>query len=89
MTTKENVTKKVQLKRAAALKAGDKIVLGHGLFTRLGNRLESQALMTAAWGMDVYRVTGDPWLTWADLSVPLSNGDVLHTPSDAYVVLAP
>lgn len=88
-------TKKVQLKRVAGLKPGDKIMPGLGLFTRAGDRLASQSAMTAAWDRETWTVTGLPWMNAVpEMNAPVICGDdqesqsILHTSLDAYVVLA-
>lgn len=87
-------TRRVKLKRAIGLTTGDAILPGKGLFRRDGSRMASQKLMTDAWGTDPWYVCASAWLN----DVPETNvligtqpgdsSDVLHTPMDAYVVLA-
>lgn len=85
-------TKKVKLKRVAGLKRGDVILPGRGLFTRAGVRLDIE---TATWGGGSWFVTDPSWMNDVpELSVSLAPtasyvaSDILHTPLDAYVVLA-
>lgn len=89
--------RRVKLKRVTALKRGDLIVPGLGLFTRVGERLDTADYdMRASWGRGSWFVVGDPWMNAAlEMNVPLSPtathgpaSDVLHTMLDAYVVLA-
>lgn len=98
MTTQRKI--KVQLKRVDALRVGDTVEPGFGLFTRTGQRLVgpgmSQPDMTAVWGHLAYDVTGSAWMNDVpEMNVPLvCDGDpasqsILHTPLDAYIVLAP
>lgn len=98
MTTNTPSTARVKLKRVDSLRRGDVIIPGKGLFSRDGNRLVSQAVMRAAWGNDLYTVTGLPWMNMVpEMNVPVVMTDyravdtqsILHTPLDAFVVLAP
>lgn len=86
----------VRLKRVVGLQRADQIVPGKGLFRRDGSRMASQHGMTDAWGTHVYTVTSLPWMNDVpEMNVSLIVGEdestqsVLHTPLDAYVVLAP
>jgi hypothetical protein len=88
-------TTRVKLKRVAALRPGDRIVPGLGLFTKGGERIESQRTMTHAWGRDPYTVRGVPWMNDVpEMNVPVDQAGegetqaILHTSLDAYVVLA-
>lgn len=86
-------TTRVKLKRVFALRAGELIVPGLGLFTRTGERITSQAEMSATWGRDPWSVVAPDRESLLELSVGLAMRlgpatDVLHTPMDAYVVLA-
>lgn len=87
-------TRRVKLKRVPSLAVGDKIVPGLGLFTRAGTRMASQRLMTDAWERIIWHVCANPWMNDVPEMnvligrVPNDSSDILHTPLDAYVVLA-
>jgi hypothetical protein len=94
MTDPTAVKRAVRLKRTAALVRGDVILPGLGLFDRAGNRIVPAA-ETFAWGRGSWFVVGHSWMNDAlENNVPLSPtasyvpSDILHTPLDAYVVLA-
>lgn len=94
MTSNEPKTL-VRLKRVAGLTTDDVIIPGRGLFTRQGERIVSQAEMRDTWGRLAYDVTSTPWMNDVpEMNVSLvCDGDpatqsILHTPLDAYVVLA-
>lgn len=89
-------TRRVRLKRVLGLQPGDTVLPGMGLFRRDGTRMASQKLMTDAWGRLAFDVTGVPWINDVpEMNVPVvcdgdpSTESILHTPLDAYVVLAP
>lgn len=96
MTTHGTPAKvRVRLKRVVALDRADQIIPGKGLFRRDGSRIENQSEMTAAWGTDTYTVTSRAWMNdIPEMNVALIIGEdeasqsILHTPLDAYVVLA-
>lgn len=95
MTDSTPTVRKVRLKRVAALRRGDVIEPGLGLFTRDGTRVTSQAAMTDTWGRDAWFVVDVPWMDdLPELCVTVRGDpddvmdDVLHTPLDAWVVLA-
>jgi hypothetical protein len=87
--------RKVRLKRVEHLKRGDAIRPGEGLFLRDGSRIVSRLAMSDTWTMSVWFVADRPWMNEVpELVVPLDDttgtgpSDYLHTPLDAYVVLA-
>lgn len=93
MTTQHTI--RVKLKRVHALKQRDTIIPGKGLFRRDGTRIVSQAEMVEAWGPYAWSVQGTAWMNAVpEMNVSIrQDGDpatesILHTPLDAYVVLA-